>query len=108
MKKLILVAVAAIFAVGSLMAQPPQREQISVEKRVEQLKEQLDLSNEQCAQMTELFENQEAPERGNREAMEKMMEAEKEGMKSILTEEQYASWEELMKKQRPQRGGDRR
>ncbi len=74
----------------------------TTEERVEQLKEKLDLNEEQCAQITEMYDKSEKPERGNREAMKKMMDAEKEQMEKILTKKQYTKWEKLMAKQRPQ------
>ncbi len=83
------------------MAQPPQGKQPSAEERVEQLKESLDLSDEQTSKILELQENRKMPERGDREAMKKMMEQEKSDMKEILTEEQYEKWEEMLSKQRP-------
>ncbi len=114
MKKLMLVALAAIFTLsGSLvMAQPPQGggrgQQMSAEERVEQLKEQLELSDEQCEQILALEADRKMPERGDREAMEKMMETEKAQMKEILTEEQYTAWEKLQSQRRPQGGGGNR
>ncbi len=105
MKKLIMLSLAAIFSLSAtlVMAQPPQGgKQPSNEERVEHLKEQLDLSKEQSTELLEMYENREMPERGNREAMQKMMEEEKKSMKKILTKEQYAQWEEIMAKQRPQ------
>ncbi len=108
MKKLIFAAVAAILTIGSVAAQPPQRERLSTEKQVEQLQEQLDLSDEQCEQVTEIFNNRTEPERGNREAMQKMMEAERESMKEVLTDAQYTKWQELMEKQRPEGGRPQR
>ncbi|MFI3285889.1 MAG: hypothetical protein R3Y08_04470 [Rikenellaceae bacterium] len=119
MKKLMLMAAAAIFVIGSAVAQPqrPQgREKISTEERVEQLQEQLGLSDKQCEQLTTMMEEREKAakeggqqERGNREAMQEMMEAEKKEMKKILTDEQYEKWEEMISKrqQRPQEGGNR-
>ncbi|MFR9524050.1 MAG: hypothetical protein SNH94_05720 [Rikenellaceae bacterium] len=103
MKKLMILAIAAIFSLSTsmVMAQPPQQgERPSTEETVKQLKKSLDLTDEQCAQITELEENQEMPERGNREAMQKMMEERNAKMKEILTEEQYEKFEEMMKKQR--------
>ncbi|MFI3281224.1 MAG: hypothetical protein R3Y44_04545 [Rikenellaceae bacterium] len=112
MKKLMMLAIAAIFSLSTsmAMAQPPQgqgeqREHPSTEERVKQLQEQLDLSDEQCAEIIEFEESREMPERGDRDAMKKMMEEQQAKMKEILTEEQYEKYEEMMKKQRPQQGG---
>ncbi|MFI3323520.1 MAG: hypothetical protein SNI45_07540 [Rikenellaceae bacterium] len=105
MKKLIMLSLAAIFSLSAtmVMAQPPQGgNQPSAKEQVETLQKELDLSKEQSADILKMYENRTMPERGSREAMEKMMEEEKESMKKILTEKQYTAWEKLMEKQRPQ------
>ncbi|MFI3279435.1 MAG: hypothetical protein SNG49_02865 [Rikenellaceae bacterium] len=123
MKKLMFVALAAIFSLSAsmVMAQPPQggqrgqRQQQSVEERVAQLKEQLSLSDEQCEQITALEESRAAEqgqqgqsgERPSREEMMKKMEEmqaqQSAQMKEILTEEQFTAWEK-MQSERPQGG----
>ncbi len=127
MKKLMFVALAAIFSLSAsmVMAQPPQggqrgqqRQQQSVEERVAQLKEQLSLSDEQCAQITALEESRAAEqgegrgqqgqgERPSREEMMKRMEEmqaqQSAEMKEILTEKQFTAWEKVQS-ERPQGG----
>ncbi len=113
MKKSVVVALSAMFILGGtvLMAQPPQggqqREQVSIEKRVEQMQETLKLTDKQCEQIVALEESRESqrPQQGqkmDREAMQKQMEAYQTEMKEILTDEQYTSWQEMM--QRRQQG----
>ncbi len=111
MKKLFLIAFSAILTLTSTMAmaQPPQgggeRQQPSAEERMEQLKEKLDLTDEQCEQIAELEANRTMPERGDREAMKAMMEEEKAAMKEILTDKQYKKWEKMQSQRGPQGGG---
>lgn len=110
MKKLMMIAMAAIFtSVGAnAMAQGPQegqqREQPTVEQRVEQMKEQLELSDEQCAQIMEYESNIKMPERGDRDAMKKMMEERDAKYKEILTEEQYTKFQKMQQQRRGQQG----
>ncbi len=128
MKKLMSVALAAIFSLSAMvvMAQPPQGgqrqqrgEQQSVEERVAQMKEQLNLTDEQCEKIVALEESRTAEqgqgrgaqaqgERPSREEMMKQMEEmqakQTAEMKEILTDEQFAAWEKMQSERRPQGG----
>ncbi len=108
MKKLMLVAIAAIFSLSAtmVMAQPPQGERKKMpttEERVEMMKKQLDLSDEQYEQIFELESKREMPKRGDREAMKKMAEEQSAQMEEILTEKQFKKWKRLQNN-RPQQG----
>ncbi|MFR9503811.1 MAG: hypothetical protein SNH73_05110 [Rikenellaceae bacterium] len=132
MKKLVLVAITAIMTLcGSMaMAQPPQGQggqggrgqQMTTEERVAMLKEQLNLTDKQCEQITALEterqENQTRPQEGgerpDREAMQKAMQEAQEAqlteMKKILTEEQFTKYQEMMQQQQQRQrsqGGER-
>lgn len=110
MKKLMMLALAAIFTVNFAVAQqqqgqgqrPQQREQMTAEKRAEMLQEQLDLSDAQVADYIKFEESREEVERGDREAMQKAMEEQTAFMKELLTEEQYAKYEEMQQNRRQQ------
>ncbi len=115
MKKLMSVALVAIFSLSTsiLMAQPPQggqggqggrgeRKQMTVEQRVEQMQEKLKLTDEQCAEITKIMNDSPKAERGDREAMKKVMEEQNEKISEVLNKKQAKKWKKMQQEQRPQ------
>ncbi len=108
MKKQIL-SLVAVLVLGSsaCMAQNPQRD--GRDRRggmMERMKTELSLSDEQVAQMKEIFSEmrpQQQGERPTREQMQKRREEMTAKIKKVLTEEQYAKYEKMRKERRPNR-----
>lgn len=108
MKKQIL-SLVAVLVLGSsaCMAQNPQRD--GRDRRggmMERMKTELSLSDEQVAQMKEIFSEmrpQQQGERPTREQMQKRREEMTAKIKKVLTEEQYAKYEKMRKERRPHR-----
>jgi len=122
MKKTGLVlSIIALIIAASAMAQPPgqqgQPRGFTIEDQVNRLTEDLELTDEQVEQVTEIFENSEWPDimermeaaedhDARREIMDEMREAMdevNEQIKEILTEDQLTKFEEMLTKR--QRGG---
>ena len=122
MKKIVMIFAAAAIGIGSTFAQiQDQRHPIqprdnvatgaeSIEARVDFLSGKLDLSEEQTAKLTELFESQKAEKQKavgeyraqmekmrdeHRDAMKKMVQEHRDEMEKILTPEQIAAFKAL-------------
>lgn len=130
MKKFILAAVVMVFSV-TLSAQAPQRgerrefkPEDMATRMADGMKKELSLDDEQYKSVYNLFlkrgeemkarrEKGQQPQQMDREArreeMKKQQEAMNAELKKILTKEQYAKYEEMLKKQqqRQRQGGPR-
>lgn len=115
MKKLMFIALAFVFAISSMNAQAPKDGPRDggdrMKKRVEQLKSELQLTDEQTKKIEDLFAAQgkamkELRESGdfNRDKMKDLMKERETKMKEILTPEQQVKFLELNKKERMERG----
>jgi septal ring factor EnvC (AmiA/AmiB activator) len=98
---------------------PGQRRAPDPEQRIEQLKQRLDLSDQQVEQVRALMQEQQQKRqqafeqaRQQREAMRERMEQERtqmnERMADILNEEQLQKWHELQERMQRRSGLDRR
>ena len=95
-----LFACAIIFGINSVSAQPKQRTQMTPEQRSERMAERMterhSLTTDQQKQIYDLHYSVTkdfTPGQG-RENMEKTREALADGLKKILTDEQFAKWQE--------------
>ncbi len=132
MKKLLSTIVFVMMTLLCVMAQPPQNEGpkgprpggpggpgMDPAKIVEYMDKELSLSEDQKSQLTKIMTTQqeemkskfkEMEEEGEFPSREEMMEMHKkrtEQIKSVLTDEQKAKYDEMMKKQRPGPGQGR-
>ena len=113
MKKVMFFALAMLFAVSSVCAQNSKKEGKAMEmmkKRVELLKSELNLSDDQTAKVTELMlslgkqmkeirENGEGKSEGNKAKMKALAKERQDKMKLILTPDQLTKLKELNKKE---------
>jgi Spy/CpxP family protein refolding chaperone len=110
MKKLMFIVLSFVFAVVGMNAQKPNDGAKGAEKmknRLEQLKTELKLTDDQSKKIEDLFISQgkimkELRESGdvNREKMKDLMKERETKMKEILTPEQQAKFLEMNKKNR--------
>lgn len=119
MKKIMMMALAAMLCVGSMSAQRPEgRGRMSVEDRVAGLKKQLGLNDEQTAQVKAIMEdfgaqarkNMENREKMSREEMRAQMMAQRDSLNSkiekVLNDKQKAAYKKMQEAEakRMQRG----
>lgn len=125
MKKIIFAAIALFFSV-TMFAQAPQRgerrefkpEEMAT-RMADNMKKELDLNDEQYKSVYDLYlkrgkemkarynkgqEGKQVDRDTRREEMKKQQEAMNSELKKILTSEQYAKYEEMLKKQHQRRG----
>ena len=107
MKKFALLTVLALLGFGSMSAQRgDKRPQMSVEQRVEKLKKELNLTDDQVKQVTTLYtdfqKKMQSAEKGNREQMRAERDKLNKQVEAVLTDEQKKSFKK-MQTQRPQR-----
>lgn len=100
MKKFALLTVLALLGFGSMSAQRGNRNsQMSVEKRVERLKKELNLTDNQVKQVTTLYtdfqKKMQSAEKGNREQMRAEREKLNKQVEAVLTDEQKKSFEKM-------------
>ena len=132
MKRILLAAVALVFSVSMFAQQPQhgQRREFNPEtiatRMADNMKKALDLTDEQYKSVYDLYlkqfqeargsrekapQGQQANQQARREAMKKQQETMNAELKKILTQEQYAKYEEEVKKmqqrQRQGQGGPR-
>lgn len=106
MKKFTLLTVLALLGFGSMSAQRgDKRPQMSVEQRVEKLKKELNLTDDQVKQVTTLYtdfqKKMQSAEKGNREQMRAERDKLNKQVEAVLTDEQKKSFKK-MQTQRPQ------
>jgi periplasmic protein CpxP/Spy len=108
MKKQIL-SLVALFVLGSaacIAQDQPRGERGQRGNMVEKMKTELSLTDDQAAQMKEVFSQMRPSQQGERPSREEMQKKREEmtaKVKKILTEEQYAKYEKMLKERRPQR-----
>lgn len=100
MKKFALLTILALLGFGSMSAQRGNRNpQMSVEKRVERLKKELNLTDGQVKQVTTLYtdfqKKMQSAEKGNREQMRAEREKLNKQVEAVLTDEQKKSFEKM-------------
>ena len=118
MKKIVLVLMIALMGTVVTNAQPPQRHGMGkgqgIEQRIEKLEKALELTAEQKAEITKIFnqekeamgkgrpdkmENGKTPDRAEMEAFRSRLQAQREAtdakIESVLTPEQVAKYAEL-------------
>ena len=91
----------ALLASSACVAQDHQRGDMT-----ERMKTELGLSDEQVAQLKEVYSQMRPSQQGERPSREEMQKKREEAdakVKKILTEEQYAKYEKMRKERRPQR-----
>lgn len=116
MKKLVIFALALVFAATSMRAQEPKdgdKGKDRMKARLEQMKTDLKLTDEQAAKIKDLFKAQGEQMKAiresgevNREKMKDLMKEREAKMKEILTPEQLAKLKDMRKndhKDRPER-----
>ena len=102
-------------AVAVLAQAQPQRQRISIEDRVKILKDSLKLTDDQCTKITKIFEDQREEmatamneNKDNPDAMktvrQEIMKKTDDQIKSILTEDQVAKYDEMLKTRRERMG----
>jgi len=101
-KQMLILAAGLLMGTAVCMAQNPQRGRADREKQTEQLAADLGLTEEQAKDFKAAMEEMRparnnSGERPSREEMEKKRTEFDAKIKSILTEEQYAKYEELRK-----------
>lgn len=102
MKRIFLLTMTVLLSVGIMVAQAPQKKQHHPKggDKLEQLKSDLNLSDDQVEQLKDVFEkykpkmhevkaNESYSDDERREAMKELHAARKEEVKGILTEEQF-------------------
>ena len=115
MKKIIILAIGVILSMGSVLAQQPRRgggRQFSTKDRVEMLKKELKLSDEQTEQVTVIYDEfqkkMNAGEKKDRRQMRGEMDSLNMKVEQILNDEQKEAYKKLQeKRQERQRGGNR-
>ena len=114
MKKILILAIGILLSFGSMVAQNQRRGEghdgpkFSVKERVEEMKKELKLSDEQTEQVTTLFENfqnkiKEVP-RGDRQKMRAELEDFNKSIEQILNDDQKAAYKKMQERNRPSRG----
>ena len=114
MKKIIILAIGVILTAGSVLAQQPRRggRQFSTKDRVEMLKKELKLSDEQTEQVTVIYDEfqkkMNAGEKKDRQQMRGEMDSLNMKVEQILNDEQKEAYKKLQeRRQERQRGGNR-
>ena len=110
MKKFALLTILALLGFGSMSAQKGNRRpQMSVEKRVERLKKELNLTDDQVKQVTTLYtdfqKKMQSAEKGSREQMCAERDKLNKQVEAVLTDEQKKSFKKMQtQRQQGQRG----
>ena len=115
MKKILLLAIVAVLGFGNLFAQAPRggRAPMSVDDRVDRLKKELVLTDEQADKVKaimkegmEQFKNRDRKEM-SREDMRAYREEENKKIEEVLTDEQKAAYKKMQEEARKRFGQQR-